>query len=537
MWNPLNNLTHFSPCLGFSKPENLIDKCEEYGYTACAITDRMSLAGTISFLDKAKKSNVKPIIGATFGEVVALSKNYNGWLNLIQMSSNNNLLNYKEDDSVILLVPQKFTNTETLYELEDLFGKDNIFFKEECGADRPSHYLNKQDKSDYHTVLSVGRGEAELELNTEEKRDYYYNSDFELLSPDIANSFNKQIIYNNEKIVEQCESYPISKGLNLPKFPVPGNMSSYDYLVSLARIGWEKKIRGKITKDLEQTYVDRVKKELEVIQRVGLDGYFLIVQDYVNWAKDQNWLVGDGRGSSGGSLVCHLLNITNVDPIKYGTIFERFYNDGRNTKDRKALPDIDTDFPKFKRHLVIEYIKNKYGHDKVGQIATYHELKGKSAITSVMKIHKVADEKEIKKMTKYLPSKEDISDMLANDNESSIVRWVLNNEPKILSDWVSINDEGKIVGDLAQYFEQAIRLEGTVVGIGKHASGIVIAGEPLSQCCPMINDNEGEKITAFDMSDLEKADFVKFDILGVAVLDKLMGINNLLRFGKINVEE
>jgi DNA polymerase-3 subunit alpha len=342
-------------------------------------------------------------------------------------------------------------------------------------------------------------------------------------------------MYNNctnQEIVDKCENYDIIDGLNLPIFPFPSEYNSeYEYLVQLCRDGWRKKISGKVNN--EQVYLDRVKKELSVVESAGLQGYFLIVQDYINWAKNQGWLVGKSRGSSGGSLICYLLNITEIDPIKYGLIFERFYNEGRNTKDNKELPDIDTDFPKFKRDEVIKYIENKYGKDKVSHIVTYSELKGKSSIKTVLRAFNTCSNEEMNNITKNIPSKEDISDLLSDSGEDSILMWTLKNEPDILKEWVTIDKDNILYGDLSNMFNMAIQLEGTFIGTGKHASGIIISKNPLNECCPMMLDKNGETLVSLDMSDSKKAGFVKFDILAVAVLDKLMGINSLLRYGRI----
>lgn len=517
MWSPLNVLTHFSPCVGFNKPDQLLEKCKEYGYTSCAITDECTLSGTVDFLDKAKKHGIKPIIGTRFGETLLLSKNYNGWLNLIKMTSKKNILEYKSDDSLIAIVPDSYSQ-EDLFTLKDVF--EQVYFYSEVGCEQKCLYPMSESKKDYSIL-------AEELLKGEHS----------LILPSVASSLDRNIVSKNQEIVEQCEEYAISKGLNLPEFTPPAGISQYDYMVELCRNGWKNKVQGKIYKDREQEYVDRIKMELGVIKDIGLEGYFLIVQDYIAFAKGNKWLCGPSRGSVGGSLASYLLDITSIDPIYYGLSFERFYNAGRNTKDNKTMPDIDTDFPKNKRDLVIEYIKNKYGHDKVSQIITFHELKGKSSIKEVLRVNKCVSFDEMNAITKHIPSKEEISDLLADSNESSILRWTLQNEPDVLKDWVTMDAEGNISGDMASYFEQAIRLEGTIIGAGKHASGIVISGHPLAECCPMTEDKDGEMIAGFNMSDLEKAGFIKFDILGVAVLDKLMGINNLLRYGKINVEE
>lgn len=526
MWSPLNVLTHFSPCVGLSKPDDLLKKCKEYGHTACAITDNCTLSGTVDFIDKAKKHGVKPIIGTRFGETIVLAKNYQGWLNLIKMTSNKNILEYQGDKSLIAITPDDYTE-ESLNILRDNF--DQIYTYSEAGCEQPVLYVDSSSRQDYEVLISaeVGQPLSKLHEITDD-RTRYLKGQYSLPNMGYGSK--------NQEIVEQCEEFAISKGLNLPEFVPPAGISQYDYMVQLCREGWKKKVQGVISKEKEQEYVDRIKMELGVIKEIGLEGYFLIVQDYISFARKNNWLVGPSRGSVGGCLAAYLMYITGIDPIYYGLSFERFYNAGRNTKDNKTMPDIDTDFPRDKRELVIEYIKNKYGHDKVAQIVTFHELKGKSSIKEVLRAHKAVSNDEMNNITKFIPSKEEISDLLADSNESSILRWTLQNEPDILKDWVTIDDEGNLNGDMFSLFEQAIRLEGTIIGTGKHASGIVIAKDPLAECCPMMDDKDGEKICGFDMSDLEKAGFVKFDILGVAVLDKLMGINNLLRYGKIKVE-
>ena len=528
MWNPLNITTHYSTCVGLSKPDEVVKKCVEYGYKSCAITDEGTLAGSISFYESAKKNGIKPIFGTRLNNITFLSKNYKGWQNLIRMTASQNIFDYNEDKSVIAISPRG--DEESIYHLKGLFGED-FYFEDEAGFHKQCFYMSPSDKEDYKILMSANTGRP---IGDFSKLDLYQQilveNDFSLSTPEEV----KDIQSKNQEIVDKCEEYDILGELKLPRFDYPKEFpSEYDYMVHLCRQGWKSKIAGKGLD--ENVYRDRVKKELEVIKKVGLQGYFLIVQDYVNWAKNQGWLQSTGRGSSAGSLVCYLLNITKIDPIKYNLIFERFYNEGRNTKDRKALPDIDTDFPKFKRDLVIDYIVNKYGQNKVSHIVTYSELKGKSSIKEVLRAHKAVSNDEMNNITKHIPSKEEISDLLAESKEESILKWVLNNEPDILKDWVTIDDNGVVHGELAPFFEQAIRLEGTFIGTGKHASGIIISKEPLSECCPMTKDKDGNSLAALDMSDLEKAGFVKFDILGLAALDKLMGINNLLRYGRINV--
>ena len=277
--------------------------------------------------------------------------------------------------------------------------------------------------------------------------------------------------------------------------------------------------------------MDRIKYELQVIEEANLAGYFLIVQDYVNWAKNQGWLIGCGRGSAAGCLISYLLNITSIDPIKYELLFSRFYNRGRNTKDHISLPDIDIDFPITKRQYVIDYLRTKYGKDRVCQMATFGRLQGRGALKEVLRVNNVCDFETMNLITKNLPQEAEINDQMEESDETSIIRWTLQNEPQDLIDWCKMDEEGNLSGEYAQFFEQAIRLEGTYKSQGKHAAGVIVAAEPLDKVCPMIRDkNSDEKIAGMNMGDLESMGHVKLDILGVVVLDKLMKTNDLLKF-------
>jgi DNA polymerase III alpha subunit len=169
-------------------------------------------------------------------------------------------------------------------------------------------------------------------------------------------------------------------------------------------------------------------------------------------------------------------------------------------------------------------------------MATFGRLLGRGALKEVLRVHEACDYEEMNNICKQLPQEPDIADQLEAADESSIIRWTLQNDPKLVADWCKLEENGLFTGEYAAYFEQAIRLEGTYKSQGKHAAGIVLSAEPLDLVCPMINDkNSDEKIAGMSMNDLESMGHVKFDILGVALLDKLMGVNNLLRYGRINV--
>jgi DNA polymerase-3 subunit alpha len=222
-----------------------------------------------------------------------------------------------------------------------------------------------------------------------------------------------------------------------------------------------------------------------------------------------------------------LIGITQIDPVEYDLLFERFYNAGRNSADHISLPDIDMDVPGKKRDDVISYLKDKYGHEHVSQMITFGRLQGRSAIKEVLRVHEACSFSEMNAITKSVPNEAEISDQLAemDEEDRSIIRWALINRPDELRDFCYVTDEGKLDGDYAPYFQQAIDIEGTFKTQGKHAAGVVISKEPLHKVCPMVKQRGStEKIAGLEMADLEALGHVKFDVLGINLLDKLMKI-------------
>jgi DNA polymerase-3 subunit alpha len=334
-----------------------------------------------------------------------------------------------------------------------------------------------------------------------------------------------------QQIADMCDVYELKKPISLPKFDCPNNMSSAEHLRHLCREGWRDKIdTNKCDKD---TYGDRVRYELSVISEAKLDDYFLITQDYIRWYKENRGLVSTGRGSVAGSLVAYLLGITKIDPIKYGLMFERFYNKGRNTKKKISYPDIDLDFEVEKRDSVIQYIRSKYGESKVSQIATFGRLQGRSALKEVMRVKETLPFDECNNITFHIPDEAQIADELEAmrelGEEVSIIRWALQNKAQELSEWCVLDDNGHLHGELAADFAQAIRLEGTLKSQGKHAAGLVVSQNDLEDTVPMIHDkNSSNLIASLEYEDLESLGLLKLDILGVAVLDKVALCMNLI---------
>lgn len=350
-------------------------------------------------------------------------------------------------------------------------------------------------------------------------------------------SFYKQLyseeeIKNLYEIESKIEDFSLLKNPETPDFICPNNLTQKEYLLELCRNGWSR-VSPKVDQNRKQEYVDRIKYELDVINKIGLEGYFLIVQDYVNWARNQGQLIGCARGSSAGCLTSYLVGITGIDPIIYDLMFERFYNEGRNAPGKISFPDIDVDFPVSGREKVIQYIRNKYNSDNVAQIMTLQEIQGRSAIREVLKVYGACPQDFINEISKKLPQKAAIADKLEETKEKSIIKWTLENDPELLSDWCELKD-GELVGEYSLYFKKAIQIEGTFKAYGKHASAVVITREPIAQICPMIKDkSSNELLAAIEYEELEKMGILKLDILGNNCLDKLMAANELLEFGKI----
>jgi len=407
-------------------------------------------------------------------------------------------------------------------------------------ATADSHYPEKQDAGDQLLLLCSAmkttlRG---IKKRLQESKDVAFggfmkSNNFHIPSlEEIQAVNNADEIATSMQIADMCEDYNILEQPMLPEFKCPNDSSEESYIRQLCRDAWVDKLipSGKIaTLEDKNIYTERIKKELDVISGANLSGYFLIVRDIVNSVRKKNYIPGPGRGSAAGCLVSYLIGITQVDPIEYGLIFERFYNAGRNTKDHVSLPDVDIDVPASKRDETIDYIRNKYGKERVGQMVTFGRLQGRSALKEVLRMNEACSYDEMNVITKSLPHEHEVSDQLAEMDNPSVIRWTLMNQPETLRDYCRINDSGKLEGDYAKLFTQAMRIEGTFKSQGKHAAGVVISSHNLNDVCPMVRDKKGsEKIAGMEMNDLEAMGHVKFDILGISLLDKIMGVRDQL---------
>ncbi len=458
-------------------------------------------------------------------------------------------------------------------QMKDIFGKDNFFLETQlmdqeympkqleltetirkiasitntkviCTPD--AHYSEQEDATDQRILLCNNIKTTLTDINKKMldgqdvpfscffKSDKYY-----ILSPEeMAELHTEEEIENTQLIDSMCEEYEILHKPLLPPFKCPNGQNPDEYLRQLCRNGWRDKIANVVPKDQHARYTERIKQELSVLQGADLSSYFLIVADIVDRVRSQSWLPGPGRGSAAGCLVSYLIGITSIDPMKYDLIFERFYNSGRNTEGRVSMPDIDVDVPINKREDIISYIRERYGENKVSQMITFNTMKGRGALKEVLRVYGNISFDEMNQITKCIPDEAKIADELQemkdDYGEASIIRWALENNNDKLKEWCSVSKDGnKLKGPLAKRFEQAIRLEGTKSNQSKHAAGVVISSHNLDTMCPMIYDTKNKTtIAGMEMQDLESLGIIKFDILGVAMLDKVMSISDTLSHGE-----
>ena len=539
-WFPLCNYTHYSLQKGFSKPKELAKKCSNNLYSACGIADYKSISGAVSFYQACIANDIKPIIGCSFDGFSLFAKNKNGWLDLISLVSSidtdGNL------DSYTLFQTCKNGNLISVAknEADSPIKGEDFYQKTESFMDI---YYTEKDDAELHRIAlcssmkttlpkvnkSISAGQEVDNQVFFESNDFFLKNKVEIT--EVILNDNK--LEDFKEIYDKCENYTILSKPMLPNFPTPNKQSEEEYLKQLCRDGWRDLLQatGKIEdEERKQEYLDRVLMEFEVIKHADLFGYFLIVWDILNYCRSQGWIVGPGRGSAAGCLISYLIGITQIDPIEFDLLFERFYNEGRNTEDHVSLPDIDMDVPGNKRDEIITYLKDRYGSGNVSQMITFGRLQGRSAIKEVLRINNACGFGEMNEITKAIPDEASISDQLADMDEEdrSIIRWALINNADELRDYCFVNSSGELEGDYSEYFRQAINIEGTFKTQGKHAAGVVISADKLENVCPMVNPRTGsEKVAGLEMADLEALGHVKFDVLGINLLDKLMKIQEM----------
>jgi DNA polymerase-3 subunit alpha len=445
------------------------------------------------------------------------------------------------------------------YFLRDLFGRENFYLEVQlvensveqkllaecvrelakitgipCVATPDPYYPTKQDSEDHKILLCRNYNKTLYDFNKSKESPFARTNNFHIPNKEeMAAIYKEREIKTTFEILDKIEKYNILKPPTLPHFSCPNGLNEQQYLRELCINGWNELVKNKVG-GREKEYGDRLKKELGVFEEENLSGYFLIVKDICDYMASKGWQRGVGRGSAAGCLLSYMINLTSVDSIKYDLLFERFFNNAR----RGSMPDFDLDVPVLKRDAIIEYIKDKYGRNKVSQIAAFQTIKGRGAIKTVLGAHNKLTFEEMNRVTKYIPEESKISDELQimkdSGIEPSILRWCLENRANKFEEWCVLKDDDTLEGPLAYEFSQAMRLEGTKIAQSKHAAGIVIAPEPIDDLCPMYYEKKNGNdilIAGLEKDDVESIGLIKLDILGIAALDKLQTISNILRFG------
>src|SRR5438270_615798 len=407
---------------------------------------------------------------------------------------------------------------EAALQYKDILGADNFFLEiqdhgipdqqkivpmmarlgEETGlrlvATNDSHYLSKDDAFAHEVLLCIGTGKT---LN-DEKRMKFYSDDFYVKGPDeMVRVFRDypEAVANTARIAERINMSLDVKGHHLPKFPVPPGKDIAGYFEEVVREGLKRRFAvQKRRKHEVQEYWDRLEREIEIIKTMGFPGYFLVVWDFIKYAKDNGIPVGPGRGSAAGSLVAYSMGITDVDPLEYDLLFERFLN-----PERISMPDIDIDFCMNNRGRVIEYVRDKYGKENVAQIITFGTMAAKSVVRDVGRVlgqpYAFVD-----KIAKTIPGGPGVT-LEDAQKDSPALAEAMKNDAEVM----------RIV-------EIGSKLEGIARHAGVHAAGVIITPEPVTNYVPLYRTNRDEIVTQFDFRVVEKMGLLKIDFLGLRTL-------------------
>lgn len=565
----LHNHTQYSLLDGACKINELLALAKEYRLPALAITDHGNMFGAIEFYKKALSCGIKPIIGSeayvapedrtrkeplrgmpdTGFHLILLAKNYEGYKNLIQLSTIGYLEGFyhrpRIDKKILkehsegliglssclkgeiphLLLSGNYAKArEVAVEYSGIFGEGNFYlelqdhgledekkaksllFKLSSDLNLPlvctndCHYLKREDHLAHDALLCIQTGKKMEDSD----RMRFGTDQLYLKSPEeMKELFTEypEAVENSLKIAEECNLELEFGKTFLPHFPLSEGYDNLNsYLEQLVQEGFEKRYSLETTA-LEQ----RLKEELKVIEEMGFAGYFLIVKDFIDFARKNNIPVGPGRGSAAGSLVSYCLGITNIDPIKYGLLFERFLN-----PERISLPDIDIDFSDKGRDKIIKYVVNRYGEQNVAQIITFGTMAARAVVRDVGRVMGMPYS-EVDRIAKMIPMEPDMTLERAMELESELKK---------------LAEEDPRIEKLISYSKT---LEGITRHASTHAAGVVIAPSRLTDFVPLYKSNKDEITTQYDMKGIEEIGLLKMDFLGLRTLTVIDDTLRLLR--------
>lgn len=571
--------SHYSLLDGMGKIPVLYKRAEELNMPALALTDHGVMHGFLEHYKIGKKTGINPIVGCeiyvakrSMEEKVAkidqssyhltlLAENNLGLKNLIQLTSDAHLYGYYyrprvdkeylknhnqglialsgcfQGEIPTLLLSDRYEEakkTALLY--QEIFGKKNFFIELQNHPSSPEtakvlprliklaeeikaplvatadvHYVYPEDALAQDALVCISTGK----LLSDKNRISYMDFDVSMITPEkMANLFQEtpEALKNTLAIAERCNVEIELGKTKLPYFPVPEDETEESYFEKRARKGMNIRYGSQWPKEAKE----RFDYEISVIKKMGYASYFLIVQDFVLWAKQNGIGVGPGRGSAAGSIVAYALQITNLDPLKHRLLFERFLN-----PERVSLPDIDIDFEDRRRSEVINYVAHRYGHDHVAQIATFGTLAARNVVRDVGRVMGLSYS-EVDAIAKMIPMHASLKEALTTIPE--------------LGHLVESNPSLKTLFELAQ------KLEGNVRHASTHAAGVVISRQPLTEYLPVMRAtrNETEIMTQVDMGAVEELGLLKMDFLGLAnlsIIKDTLAIVKEVENQTINIEK
>ncbi|WP_445634279.1 DNA polymerase III subunit alpha [Nostoc sp. DSM 114161] len=367
-------------------------------------------------------------------------------------------------------------------------------------ATNDSHFISCFDVEAHDALLCIQTGK----LIVEDNRMRYSGTEYlksaqemKLLFRDhLPDDVIEEAVATTEEVADKVEPYHIMGEPQIPTPPIPSGHTADTYAEEVAWIGLLERLNRKSRNEVDPVYKERLEYELKMIQQMGFSKYFLVVWDYIKFARDNNIPVGPGRGSAAGSLVAYAMRITNIDPVHHGLLFERFLN-----PERKSMPDIDTDFCIEQRDKVIDYVTEKYGADRVAQIITFNRLTSKAVLKDVARVLNIPYG-EADKMAKLIPvvrgKPTKLKVMISDATPEPEFKEKYDKDPRV-----------------RHWIDMAMRIEGTNKTFGVHAAGVVISDEPLDEIVPLQKNNDGSVITQYFMEDLESMGLLKMDFLGL----------------------
>ena len=513
MYNLLYVKSNYSLLNSLLSLDDIIEYNIKNNHNSAIICDD-NMYGVMDFLNKCQEKNIKPVVGLELtinnNIILLYAKNYNGYLNLIKLCTNQNdktlkledVFYYQTDLIVIVLYQyhkfyeeykDKFTDIYLGFsnkeeEKKALLITKNIIYSKLC------LYQNKEDSDYLKYLYLIKDGKT---INSDINYDVLNK---ELNVKELINTYSNIGLSNTLKLVNECNLTMPQNDLLLPLYNCPDKISVNTYLKSLALAGLKKRLHNNI----ENKYLERLNQELNVIIKMGFANYFLIVYDFIKYAKKKDILVGPGRGSAAGSLVAYALGITEIDPLVYNLLFERFLN-----SERKTMPDIDTDIPDIYRDDIINYVINKYGKKKVSGIVTFQTLAPKQVLRDVCRILNIPNYKT-DKLTSFIPA-------MSHNKLIEHYQTNIGFKEYILSD-----------DSLKKVYKISCVLEGLKRQIGTHAAGIVICCKDLDKVIPLTKNDE-MYLTGYSMNYLESLGLLKMDFLGIRNLTIIMNIISMVK--------